>query len=86
MKKFIVFEWPDGAITDGDTPEEILKKIADAQWEITTPNEVRSVLSDRAWVWGGAAVAPDLPADEFLRQLAAARMFRVVQWNEKGEG
>ena len=76
----IMIEWPDGTMDVGPTPEAVLEMIAADQWHDYTPEEMRSVLSDRAWAWSGAAIAPDLPLSEFFRKMEEAGICVILRW------
>jgi hypothetical protein len=76
----IVVEWPDGSVTRGVTPDDVLAKIGRAQWEPVDPQRAAQVLTDRAWAWSGAAIDDTLPVEALLRELADAGMFRIVEW------
>ena len=72
--------WPDGSTTIGATPDDVLRKIGEAQWEPTDPERMARLLSDRAFAWSGRLVDETQPVDVLMRQLADAGMFEIVEW------
>ena len=77
----IKLKWPDGTITRGETPEEVLTRIGNAQWNPVDRKTIMQMLSDRAWVWSGSAVDDTKPCDEFLHDLEQAGMFEITCWD-----
>ena len=80
-----MIEWPDGTLDVGPTPEAVLEIIAADQWDDYTPEQMRSILSDRAWVGSGEAIAPDLPLQEFFRKMEAAGICMILRWKPEEE-
>ena len=79
----IIIEWPDGTIDKGPTPEYVLREIGETQWTPTTPEEMRHILSDRAWAAAHEAIDPTLPIEEFFVKLAESGLCRIVEWKEE---
>lgn len=72
--------WPDGVVTVGRNPSDLLDRIGSLQWDRPVDRaEVKRVLSDRAWTWSAVAVDPLLPDAEFVIALADADLFRI-EW------
>lgn len=72
--------WPDGSTTSGDSPADLLRRIGQLQWEPRTPEQIGRILADRAYAWSGSLADEYEPPDVFLRQLADAGMFEIVDW------
>lgn len=79
MGGFVVKAWsilfPDGSAISADSPEGILARIAQVQWEPCSIAQVRARLVDRAFVWSGVMVPETGGAAEFLQSLADVGMF-----------
>ena len=80
---WIEVRWPDKSITFGESAEAIIERAASVQWQETDVERMRNLLSDRAWTLFDAAIAPDLPADEFLRALDDAGMLSIIKWYDE---
>lgn len=70
--------WPDGRVTSGRGSTDWLARLNRQEWNgDLTPEELRTELARRAYVWSGAIVRPSLPDDEFVQALADAGLFRL---------
>jgi len=78
---WIEVRWPDGSITFGESAEAVIERVAEVQWQETTVERMRNLLSDRTWVLFGIAIAPDLPAEDFLQALHSAGMLSIIKWD-----
>jgi hypothetical protein len=81
----VTIKWVDGTMHSGSTPEAVMAKVIDCQWTPYTVDQMRAVLSDRAWVWSRTAVDPGLPLREFFEELERADMLSIVEWNPDAE-
>ena len=81
----IIVQWPDGTLTFGKTARELLRVLADMQWEDIDPKMIPELLSDRVWNLVRAAIDPELPTREFFTQLEAAGICTVVTWTPEEE-
>lgn len=75
--------WPDNTITSGWCAADVLTRVARRQWAPTSKTRVKHLLSDRAWVWSGSLVDPELSDDEFLDALERAEMVLVFREDEE---
>jgi hypothetical protein len=75
-------EWADGTVDMGETPEAVLAVITKTQWTEYTPDQMRYVLSDRAWSMYRSALDPTLPLPEFFREMENIGMCRIIKWEK----
>ena len=81
----IIIEWIDGTIDTAESPEEILEVIAADQWNDYGPEEMRRVLSDRAWNMWQRAIDPELSLSEFFRKMEEAGLCQIIEWSSDEE-
>lgn len=78
-------KWKSGGSTSATTAQDLLNEIGQFQWNDFTERALRVELSWRAWVWSRTDVDEQLPAPEFVRALAEADLFELVDSaDEKG--
>jgi hypothetical protein len=71
--------WPDGSVTRGASATDVLRKVADKQWDQPmTSNDLKVLLAARAYGWNQSRI--DVCADdhEFLRLLGDSGMVFVT--------
>ena len=81
----IVIEWADGAVDTAPTPDAILELIASTQWHNYTPQQMRSVLSDRAWKVTQTAIDPGLPLYDLFKKIEEAGQCWILKWEPTEE-
>ena len=72
-------KWKSGGSTSAITAQELLNEIGEFQWNDYTERALRVELSWRAWVWSRTDVDESLPAPDFVRALAEADLFELVE-------
>jgi len=72
-----VIKFPDGVTMRGRTPTEVIDRIARVQMTKVpvTHEQMKRMLSDRAWVWTNSIVNCDASDLEFLIACAQAKLF-----------
>lgn len=79
----IRLDWSDGSVTIADDADAALRQIGRTQWKpIKGPDstdEVKVMLSDRAWAWSGTDVDYLLDSDTFLNRCADAHLFLLTR-------
>lgn len=75
--------WPDNSITRATDAGALLTRVGAFQWSPGDKTHTKSLLSDRAWVWSGSLVDPELSDDEFLDALELAGMCLVERHEEE---
>jgi hypothetical protein len=78
-------KWKSGGSTSAKTAEGLLTEIGEFQWNDFTARALRVELSWRAWVWSRTDVSEDLPAPDFIRALADADLFELVESTDEKE-
>lgn len=71
-------KWKSGGSTSATTAQDLLNEIGQFQWNDFTERALRVELSWRAWVWSRTDVDESLPAPDFVRALAEADLFELV--------
>jgi hypothetical protein len=78
-------KWKSGGSTSAKSAEGLLTEIGEFQWNDFTERSLRVELSWRAWVWSKTDVSEELPAPEFIRALADADLFELVEASDEKE-
>ncbi len=78
-------KWKSGGSTSAKSAEGLLAEIGEFQWNDFTERALRVELSWRAWVWSRTDVNEDLPAPDFIRALADADLFELVESTDEKE-
>ena len=78
-------KWKSGGSTSAKSAEALLTEIGEFQWNDFTERSLRVELSLRAWVWSKTDVSEELPAPEFIRALADADLFELVEASDEKE-
>ena len=63
--------FPDGTMMDCDSPAEFFARLAEKQFvdHQVTVDEMKELLSDRAWGWNTTIIDPRLDDEAFLKKL-----------------
>lgn len=78
--------WSSGAEDTAATWDELLATVNRLPWNRDlNPAELREALALRALRWSKIPVDPLLPAEEFFRDLAYAKLIEIVDWRAKRE-
>ena len=75
--------WRNGTIEDAASPARLLKNLADDPWNNVAYSEIKSVLSDRAWIISQTVLDPELSATEFLREMERAGICQILRLDEE---
>ena len=78
-------KWKSGGSTSAKSAEALLTEIGEFQWNDFTERSLRVELSWRAWVWSKTDVSEELPAPDFIRALADADLFELVEASDEKE-
>ena len=82
MTKVAVY-WPDYTISRARNATKLLELLALKQWEEeVSVHRMKELLAERAWGWSNEIVDPQLPDEEFLKELGETGM--VFVWFGEG--
>jgi hypothetical protein len=79
MKTTWKITFPDGHSFRAPTAEAALEAWRKKSWHPWEGADWPQVLAKRAYVWSGAIVDPELPAEELLAALAEAGLVKVTK-------
>lgn len=69
--------WPDGRVTSAPTAQSLLESIAEDSFKGEDLLSIRTALARRGQAWSGRDISPNLPVEEFLRELSKAGLFTL---------
>lgn len=75
-------KWTNGKVDSAHSWQALLDNIRRTQWHRYDEQKFRDVMGHRARIWSGTKINTDGTAEQFMRELAYARLIVIIDETE----